>query len=48
MDLKPFSAFLGVDVEGIIRSPRSLFVRLRTSALQHLGAQAGIVMPGQD
>ena len=37
-----------VDVEGVVRSPRSLFVRLRTGALQHLGAWAGIVIPGQD
>ena len=37
-----------VDVEGVVRSPRSLCVRLRTGALQHLGAWAGIVIPGQD
>ena len=48
MDLKPFTAFFAVDVQRVIHSHRYPFVRLRTGALQHLGAWAGIVIPGQD
>jgi hypothetical protein len=48
MDLKPFSAFFAANVVAIVRSSRTLFIRLRTGGLQHLGAWAGTVIPGQD